>query len=146
MISKGDAFVHVVQKVKENNKNHQHMPGIWCMQSSEGISVCQVLTFSKERMVLGPPVARSLFEDRKKSEFKTTSATARQFNNVEKFSPEQRVVINSESHLTALKAAHWLQDCCKWLIFSVHDKSNWISMFGISEYWWAPNLPLNPFF
>lgn len=75
------------------------------MQSSEVITVCKVLTFSKERVVPGPPVAVSLFEDRKRSECEMTCATARQFNNVEKFSPEQKAVINSESHLAALKAA-----------------------------------------
>lgn len=76
------------------------------MQSFQVITVCRVLTFSNARMVPGPPVAMSLFEDRKESEFKMTFATVRQSNNVEKFSPEQRVVINSESHLAALKTAH----------------------------------------
>lgn len=76
------------------------------MQSSEVITVCKVPTFSKERMVPGPPVAVNLFEEGKKSEFEMTCAAARRFNNVEKFNPEQRAVINSESHLAAVKAAH----------------------------------------
>ena len=84
------------------------------------------------------------FGDWKRGELKTTHATARWSNHVEKFNTEQIEVIKNDPHLTTWNAAHWFHDLWKWLIFSLHDKLNWISMFGLSECWWVQDLLLNP--
>ena len=56
----------------------------------------------------------------------------------------QIAIIKNAPNLTTWNAAHWFHDLWKWLIFSLHDKLNWISMFGLSECWWVQDVPLNP--